>query len=491
MSSKFVFFISLFIISIQLFCQETPTITKKQVDNMEWKMRNMTSLGAEAGMVQLRGGNKTESLWIGKYVDIGGIFTIGYMNGQGSYDDSSRTVQCDGKIVFGGAQLSYPIFKSNVFDIAPFWGIGVEYNSMQNIRKYNDQNPERQFETSGIGGYLSAGVGVTLGPFMVKAKVTGMTTANFNHANMIKATQFYPSVSIGLKPGRMLMNPYLFTADGLHYREEITDETITREYVNSTTDKLTYTATVKTTFSQGSVSVMDVRPYFFLGPQYLSGNEASSFGKSAFYGVVGGFRIGSFYMDGSYSQGDMPFRDPIKEYGFVDVTSPDYGTSRMDGYFEKSSRYGSKIGVDLVTWFAKSSFIPYNGSDAHRLKQATSYYAVIASFGMGKMNLGKINFYSPGGDSAYVAYQTRNGLPANFNAISPEPMNQSRSLNYVSIGGQFMLGTIGLDLDYYFVKKNGHYTKFGKEVGVSWKIPIVRLFRIGQVMRLEKKKGLR
>lgn len=485
---------SLLLIGILIFSstviaqKSAATPSKSQIENMEWKMRNMSSLGVEIGDVKLRNDYGTEGMWIGRNVDLGGIFSMGYMNGQGTYTDSLKTVHTNGNIVYGGMQLFYPIFKSNVFDIAPLIGLGVQTNKMQNTIKYEEQNEDKAFETVGIGGYISAGVGVTIGPLVVKAKYTGIATANFNKANMIKSSQWYPSITIGIKPGRMLLNPYMFTADGVHYRQDITDEQVTSRYVSPNTQELTYTATVRTTFTEGSVSIFDVRPYVFLGPEYITGNESYSTGKSAFYGLVGGFRFGTLYMDASFSKGDMPFRDPLKDYENLQRASADYGNMRMDGYYKNSTRYGGKIGADLITWFAKSSFIPYG--DSQGLSQATSFYAAIVNFGMGKMNFGQLAFYNAGADTTYASYQERNPQSDLYNALPATSPRYTNSLKYISVGIEVLIGTVGFDWNLFYVKDNGGYIRWGKEASISWKLPIVRVFRIGEVMKLEKKKNL-
>jgi hypothetical protein len=49
---------------------------------------------------------------------------------------------------------------------------------------------------------------------------------------------------------------------------------------------------------------------------------------------------------------------------------------------------------------------------------------------------------------------------------------------------------VGFDWNLFYVKDNGGYIRWGKEASISWKLPIVRVFRIGEVMKLEKKKNL-
>jgi hypothetical protein len=462
-----------------------PTRAERQAENMEWKMRNMNSLGAEIGEVKLRNEYGTEGMWVGKNLDLGGMFSMGYMNGQGTYTDSLKTVRTNGKLFYIGMQMFYPVLKSNVFDVAPFFGAGIQTNQMQNNIKYEEQGKENSLGTLGLGGYISAGVGVTVGPFVVKAKYTGIATANFNKANMIKSTQWFPSVTVGIKPGRMLLNPYLFTADGLSYRQDVIDEKITRTHLSPSSDELTYTATVRTTFSEGSVSIYDVRPYVFLGPEYITGNQSSSTGNSAFYGLVGGFRFGTLYMDASYSKGDMPFRDPIKDYEELQRGSPYYGKVRMDGYFKNSTRYGAKVGADLIAWFAKSNFIPYTNSQS--LQQATSFYAAILTFGVGKMNFGQLAFYNVGADTTYTTYQEGNPQSNLYNALPAIAPGYTNSLKYICVGLQLLIGTVGFDWNLFYVKGDGGYTRWGKEASISWKLPIARVFRIGRVMRLEKK----
>ena len=457
--------------------------TKKMFDKLEWKARTYNYLGAEAAQIKLRLGYQSMGLWTGYHADIAGVGSIGAMWGQASYQDSSGTVHMDGTHIYGGAQICYSLFRNQVFDIYPFWGVGIQYNRMQNGRLYHQQNEDHRIETAGLGGYASVGMGVLLGPVSVKAKLTGMVTANFNRANAIQPHQYYASVTVGIKPLKLLLNPYMFTADGLHYKSEITDVKTTRSYVNSTTDQITTTYNVKTSFQEGSVTVMDVRPYWFAGPTYSGTLDPTRpYHNGRMIGVVGGFRYGGLYMDGSFAMGALPFNDVVKRDGFLSPSDNHYAAPRLDGYFDRSMRYGGRIGVDMVTWFAKSSFIPHGSAEARRLKRATSYYAFIVNGGYGVMNLGRAVFVNPGSQAYYSDY-----IQKAMDGKEDVLQRQGQRMPYLSFGAMFILGAVSADYNVYFIQPNGEKTyRLNRELSLSWKIPVVRLFRIGSVMRLEK-----
>lgn len=448
-------------------------------DRLEYKARTFNHVGAEAAMIKLRPGYENNSLWTGYQADIAGVVTVGHLRGQATYQDSAGTVHMDGSHTYGGGQFCYPLFKNQIFDIYPMWGIGVQYNRMQNGRLYNSQDENHQIETAGLGGYLSVGLGVMFGPVSVKVKVTGIATANFNRANAVEPFQYYPSVTVGIKPLKLLLNPYMFTADGIRHSSGITDIQNVQNYRGET---VAINYTVKTTVTEGSATVMDVRPYWFLGPTFTGSLNPQRAQGNRMTGIVGGFRYGSIYMDGSYAGGGVPFGDLLKHDGFLKPNEANYAAPRMDGYFGNSTRYGGRFGVDLITWFQKSNFIANTGAQGRKLRQATSYYALIPSAGYGIMNLGAAVFNDPAGKAYYQAYTSKNGFDG-FNVLQ----RQNQRIPYFTLGGMFILGAISADFNVYFVQPSGEKTRaLTREMSIAWKLPVVRLFRIGRVLKMQK-----
>ncbi|RYD83311.1 MAG: hypothetical protein EOP53_01225 [Sphingobacteriales bacterium] len=458
-----------------------PENRPKKISNSDWNAKNMNSAGYEIGTPQLKNGAKSGGIWEGRYVDIAGILSFGYMKQMVSYQDSGKTLYTPGTYFYGGAQICYSLFKNNVFDIYPFWGAGIQYNKAQNGIRYNAQNEDRAIETNALGGYLSGGVGVTVGPFTAKAKMTGIASINFNKANEVKGLQYFPSLTIGLKPGRILMNPYMFSAAGLHYRSEVKDE----KYTQVDPTHIQYSYTVKTTFNEGSANVYDVRPYFFIAPAYNGSIIPDQARPARNYGLQTGFRYGSLYMDANYMQGNFGFKDPIKRDGYVEKMDRNYGAGRMDGAFINSSRYSFRLGLELITWAAKSNFIAYSDYNVSKLKRATSYYAIIPNFSVGKMNLGKAQFTDSSGESTFNQYIAENSLVREEQTPFINGAGNLKNKTYYTAGCMFILGTVSFDYDFYFLKVDSRKVNLANTWGVSWKLPVARIFRIGKVMRLE------
>lgn len=462
------------------------TEKKKRESNFSFTSRNLNHFGYEVAQPQLRSGANSVGLWQGIYADIAGIVSIGYLRGMVSYKDGNTTLYTPGSYYYVGSQVCYSLIRNNNIDIYPFWGIGLQMNKVQNAKKYLEQDEDRQFDALGIGAYGSAGVGAVIGPVHVKAKAQALASFNLNKANEFRALQWFPSFTVGLKLGKALLNPYLFTVDGIDYRTDVSNEKITREHIYGTKyDQVTYSYDVTTTLTEGSASVFDVRPYFFMAPYYSGKLDPAIEVTPRNFGLQAGFRYGSLYIDANYHRGNFAFNDPVKRDGFDEPTNSDYGIPRMDGVFSNSTRYGGRIGADLVTWFVKSNFIPYSSSDRKRLKQATSFVALIPTFGMGRVNLGKFEFSDPAGEAAYQQY----AIDHQLEPIQQLPMKvPMKSTKYLSGGIQLIVGTVALEYDMFFYDTGDKYKKTNSTLGISWKLPVIRMLRIGKAIKLDNQK---
>ena len=98
------------------------------------------------------------------------------------------------------------------------------------------------------------------------------------------------------------------------------------------------------------------------------------------------------------------------------------------------------------------------------------------------MNLGRAVFVNPGSQAYYSDY-----IQKAMDGKEDVLQRQGQRMPYLSFGAMFILGAVSADYNVYFIQPNGEKTyRLNRELSLSWKIPVVRLFRIGSVMRLEK-----
>jgi hypothetical protein len=418
---------------------------------------------------------------MGRYGDVAGLASFGCATGLGSYQDSGKTVYARGLFAYFGFQKVYSLLKNNFVDVNPLFGLGFQYNRMENLPKA----ASFRTETGGVGLYISGGLGLTLGPIVVKAKVQAITSINFNKANMVKGTQLMPTVTIGIRPGKSIFDPDHLTVDGVHYMQEKLNE---RYSVSGNT--VTHSYTLKTSYVPGTVTASDVRPYFFIGPTFAGSADPGQLLNPHTVGLCMGFRKSIFLLEGGIEKGNFNFMDPVMGNFFGHAPKPhdkNYSLARMDGVFENSTRAGLKIGLDMVSIGKKRGFIPYSREGKRKLSKLTSYFAVIPTVGFGNMNVGTLLFADSSGLNAYKTYLTNTGQKSDSTAAFTTRGWKLDNASYTSFGVTLILGAVSFDYTVYLTKINSKKTFTTTTWGVSYKLPIFRIFRMGKAKKLERK----
>jgi hypothetical protein len=459
----------------------TSDSSKKNKFGGKWNNESMTDMGYLVMQPFLKPGTNSAGLWVGRFADVSGLTSFGCATGMASYQDSGKTVYARGLFAYFGFQKSYSLLKNNVVDVNPLWGMGFQYNRMENIKRAASMRAE----TGGVGIYVSGGLGILLGPISVKAKVQAITSINFNKANLIRASQVIPSITIGIRPGKSIFDPDHLTVAGLHYMQQKLNEKYTL------TDKgIEYSYTLKTTYTPGSVSATDVRPYFFIGPTFAGNPDPSLILSPQTAGFCLGFRRSFFFFEGSFERGNFNFMDPVLGNFFGKAPKPNsnnYALPRMDGVFLNSSRVGIKMGLDMVSIGAKKGFIPYSREGKKKLSKLTSYYAFIPTIGFGSFNLGALQFTDSAGLTAYRQYLANSGKTVDSTTAFATRDWKLGNAGYTALGATLILGAVSFEYTIYMAKINGKKTLTTTTWGVSYKLPVFRLFRMGKARRLERK----
>ncbi|MBC7863502.1 MAG: hypothetical protein IAF38_11035, partial [Bacteroidia bacterium] len=456
--------------------------SKKSGSDTKFVNESMMDFGYLVAQPFLKSEAKSDGLWMGRYADVAGVATFGCATGLASYQDSAKTIYARGLFAFFGFQKCYSLLKNNFVDVNPLFGMGFQYNRMENIAKAVNFRTE----TGGVGVYVSGGIGITLGPISVKAKVQAITSINFNKANLVKGNQAIPSVTLGIRPGKSIFDPDHLTVAGVHYMQEKINE---KYSVSGNT--LYHSYDIKTTYVPGTVTASDVRPYFFIGPTFAGSADPYQILNPRTMGLCMGFRKSYFYIEGSFERGNFNFMDPVMGNFFTNAPKPtnkNYASPRMDGVFVNSSRVGMKLGVDLVSIGKKKGFIPYSREGKRKLSKLTSYYAIIPTFGFGNMHLGPLQFAdSAQGLTAYKNYLTNSGKAADSTVAFTSPGWKLDNTGYTSFGITLMLGAVSFDYNIFRAKLDGKKTAVTTTWGVSYKLPLFRLLRYGKAKKLQKK----
>ncbi len=397
-----------------------------------------------------------------------GIMTLGNLTGFGYLPDSGAYSRA--KMMYIDFHGSFPLFKTRWFNIRPEIGFRMVRNSM------NYYYTDNEMDANGLGAGLSAGASVHVGPALVKFKYMADGLVNLG-GNSFKGLNHYGSVTVGLNPWNLFMNPKNFTFTGI--RKYVTDyqKVQTGERVEFKKDgdkeyKVTtkgYRETWNETYGPQDFSCKDVQPYWWIGPRLVS--NFSRFEKDKLLAATGlnlGFRYGSLYMNAFYEQGDVSFNEPFKRnYDFQSAYQGKIG--RMDGVFSNSNRYGLQLGVELVTWFQKKDYI-YEYS---RLRSVTSHFALIPIFTYGKAKFGDIRFYESQGAANVDAFV--GGKPTAENDIRLTP----KEMDLYGLGLQIGIGAVALNIEKSYYRANDAFWKLPSTwlATLNFNVPVARIVR--------------
>ncbi|HOY94709.1 MAG TPA: hypothetical protein PK509_03160 [Catalimonadaceae bacterium] len=441
---------------------------------------SMTNCGVEAIRPNPKFGYKAKNtIWIGPSLDLFGFCNLNYQQGYFTKPDSGRVVNLKGSRYSFNINFPMPLTKYKNFNLIPHLGVGV-YGHM-------GTDPNHAESGRGDGGFgfnANLGLSVLLGPVKIGARY--YFEGGFNNPGSIFAgAKAVPSIFVGISPQKALLNPKLFSYRGMatwaeNYKRDvkttIKTETIYSDNYGNSIDKTTTTTTVKESwdqvFGEKSAKVMDVQPFFFLGPRLQTG--IANFGADLFpsYGLMAGYRIGTIYFAGHYDKGSFYFKENF-DRGHTDEKSsmPLQRVPRMDGYFVNSSRWGVEGGIDLVTYFIKSQFL-----DKSSFVSRTSYYGLIIRGGIIRQTNGDVRFNSDSGSIA-LNKELANGSVYN-------PKSDVRLLPKHLKGANFGLtGSVGasaFNIDYYFFESNSMANHW--EFSLSYHMPVVRLVKAGYIL---------
>jgi hypothetical protein len=446
-----------------------------------WDKPNALDMGYMVMKPFLKNGAKSNGLWEGRYCDFLNAASLGVATGIVGYQDpdTARTIYARGLFCYFGYQQQLPLIKNHLFDIYPLFGCGFQYNRVENIKEFIGKNMGA--ETNGIGVYASGGLGIALGPLVVKAKVQALATMNTNKANIFRGAQLMPSVTVGLKPGRKLFDPDHLTVDGVRYYTHLVDEKYTAT---------TYSYTLQTTYVPGSVSSVDVRPYFFLGPTYAGSMDPDNELNARSGGLCLGYRNAWFFWEASFESGNFNFMDPV--YGnFLGHTpkpnDKNFGLARMDGVFINSSRVGMKFGIETTSIGLKKGFIPYSHEGKKKLSKLTTYTAIIPNIGFGTMHIGALEFADSAGLSAYRTYLVNTAQKSDSTAPFVKPGWNIENAPYTSLGVDVIFGALSFEYNLFLTKIEGKKVFTTTTWGLAYKLPIFRLMRMGKAKKIQRK----
>lgn len=142
----------------------------------------------------------------GPSIEIMGTMTLGYLTGMGYHSDSN--VYSRARLMYYDIHYALPIFKTRVFNLRPEFGMRMVANQL------NAFFTDNEWDANGLGAGLYAGVSANMGSFMVKFKYGGDAAFNMGN-NSFKSFMSYGSITLGVSPMNLFMNPKNFTASGI------------------------------------------------------------------------------------------------------------------------------------------------------------------------------------------------------------------------------------------------------------------------------------
>jgi hypothetical protein len=427
-----------------------------------------------------------QGYWAGPSGDLFGFAHYSILTGYFTKQDSGRTINVKGQRFAFSGNIPFPLFKSRHLNVIPYLGIGGFSN------KGSDPYIKSSGDGGGFGFTLNPGISVIVGP--VKVGVSYSLDGGFaQKGSIIKGLNRIPTLSIGFSTQDLILNPTIFSHTGMkrwieNYRSSTTTTyTTKREHIGGTTyADVTYKTTKRESSwdemrgVKTSAQIRDVRPFFFIGPRaqtnFMHINTSSIVPT---YGVMSGFRCGTFYISAMYDKGNFYFKEPFKRKetaGSNDVK--ELSKVRLDGYFNNSTRYGGEVGLDLVTYFIRSGF----ESQASFTKK-TSYFGAIARIGYYKQTNGDVNFISDSGSVALNKYTATLGGASTTNDVRLAP----KSVESIAFGATVSFGAVAFNYDYYTYKN--YKALAHSEFSLSYHLPIIRVVKAMNVYtKIHKRK---
>jgi hypothetical protein len=418
----------------------------------------------------INGFNLTQNLY-GPSVEIMGTMTLGYLTGMGYHADSSAYSRA--RLMYYDFHYAMPVFKTRVFNIRPELGFRIVANQL------NAYFTDNEIDANGIGAGAFAGLSINAGSFMVKFKYGADAAFNMGN-NSFKSTMHYGSLTLGVSPMTLFMNPKNFTASGIartitNYQKTWNGQGVEfKKNSDGSTTKTTtnyYKESWTESYGIQDFRCKDVQPFLWFGPRAITNvNYYAGDNPIAAWGVNLGGRYGSLWINTFYEQGAIAFKEPFKrDYDFINLNNN--RLQRMDGAFVNSSRYGGQIGLELVTYLQKKDMI-YMDS---KIKQATSHFSLTPFVGYVVANIGDLQFYDAKGESSLTQYLGSNGS-TNDNDVRTIG-DKATAFN---MGIQMGIGAAAINLERNFYKTDDGIKRplLGKwQLGFSYNIPVIRVLR--------------
>ncbi len=445
-------------------------------------------LGVALAQPSLKDGWQATAPWLGVNVNMWETMNFYWFRGEAEkMNDAGSMLRGIGYMGGYGTQIPIVITANKNFNFFPYIGVEANWKYFQDYSKVDDMD-NVWGEGQQIGFGLNPGLSLRFGPVQLRAQYHLSAGYSFNKSNAFSTFTAFPSISISVSALSLLLNPREFSATGLkHYVENyqqssysyISDSKVTGNTVTQTKTTVTHSSWTDT-WRERTFSVMDVRPFIFIGPRLGSSFYLNKdFSATPFVGANIGFKGGHLWMNGSFEYGSLAFHNPkdLEQLYFQ------YGSSipKLSGKFKGSSRYGAQLGIDAVVFFQKSDFVPYDAALQHKIKTATSYYSVIPFIGFGKVNFGDFEWDSPTGAADFQDYTSRE-----VNYITPESVIKKQT--YFSYGVELNVGAMALGFTKYNYLSNKKQPQLNDwEVHMSWDIPVIRMANSMKVVHMNNK----
>ncbi len=417
----------------------------------------------------INGFNISQNLY-GPSIEIMGTMSVGYLTGMGYHADSNAYSRA--RLMYYDFHYALPLLKTRVVNFRPEFGLRLVANQL------NAYFTDNELDANGLGMGIYGGISINVGSFMAKFKYGG--DANYNMGNnSFKSLLNYGSITIGISPMNLFMNPKNFTASGIartlsNYKKTWNGQS--REFKKnsdgSTTKTITdyYQESWTESYGIQDFRCKDVQPFLWVGPRIVSNlNFYAGDNPIAAFGVNVGGRYGSLWINSFYEKGNIAFKEPFKRnYDFVNLDNNKQ--PRMDGAFLNSTRYGAQIGLELVTYMQKRDFI-YMDS---KIKQATAHFSVTPFIGYIVADIGDLHFYETNGVSNLSNYLAKVGATE-----ENDIRKVGKSASAINLGVQVGFGAAAFNMERNYYKTDDiKRPLLGKwQFGIAYNIPVIRVIR--------------